>query len=67
MEELDERVIRFDLFRDNFQYAFDKLEDHFKTNKNVRFFFDEEWNLLAKLNDESVYFAPDKRAWMKIL
>ena len=66
MDELDERVIRFDLFRDNFQFAFNQLENHFKINKEVKFFFDQDWNLLAKLNDENIYFAPTKRAWIKI-
>ena len=66
MDKFEEKVIRFDLFRDNFQYAFNQLEAHYKTNNKVKFFFDEEWNLLASLNGESVYFASNKRTWVKI-
>lgn len=66
-ESNEEKVIRFDLFRDNFQYAFNQLDETYKNNSNVKFFFDEDWNLLANLNGESIYFAPNKRIWLKVL
>lgn len=65
MDDLEEKAIRYDLFKNNFQYAFSKLDDDFKENHNVRFFFDEDWNLFASLNDERLFYAP-AMGWIKI-
>ena len=65
MDDLEEKAIRFDLFKSNFQYAFNKLDDDFKENHDVRFFFDEDWNLFASLNDARLFYTPTK-GWIKI-
>ncbi len=66
MDEQEEKVIRFDCFRQNFQRAFNSLEDHIKVNRSVEFFFDADWNLMARLNEEKLFYARTKGSWIKI-
>lgn len=66
MDELEEKAIRFDLFKRNFRFAFEKLDVRFKTNNKVEFVLDEDWNLFARLNGDKLFFVPSKGFWMKV-
>lgn len=66
MDEQEQRAIRYHDFKNHFVNAFAALREDFKTNQGVGFYFDEDWNLFAGLDDERLFYLPSKGCWIKI-
>lgn len=66
MNELEERSVRFDLFKKYFRYAFNRLDESFKSNSNTQFVFDKDWNIIVRLNGEQAFYSVKNQVWIKI-